>query len=153
MENPTCATCPYWHVRSDIKATLNVSGVIASGAPDPREILVGECMGRPPAPLMVPIQTLKGQGLAPQPFESMTASTRPGCSMHPDTPANALTREYMQRTIRYMEESSKHQARAMEIAEQSEQDRQRWLAEQDMHRARREALDLMLGEISGGGKA
>lgn len=130
MDFPKCETCPHWQRREDVKATLNASSVIAAGAPDPREIVVGECTGEPPQTIMVPVQTIRGQGVAPQPFDRFTQADRPGCSLHPDTPANALAREYMQRTLRYMEESSAYQARAMQIAEQSEADRQRWLAEQ-----------------------
>lgn len=147
MDFPKCATCPHWQRREDVKVTLNVSGVIATGAPDPRQIVVGECTGQPPQTLIVPIQSLQGPGLAPQPFERMTQADRPGCSLHPDTPANVLAREYMLRSLKYMDDSDADRARAMHLAEQSEARAKQWAADVE---ANEKAVRVLLGERGSG---
>lgn len=144
MDFPTCGTCPHWSARDDIKATVNTAGVIARAAPDTRDIVVGECFGQPPQTLMVPTQTLKGQGITPQPFERFTQASRPCCALHPDTPSNRLQREYQEAAKSYMAEASKYQQRAMQIAEQAEADRKRFLEG---------VPDFPIAIINGGGSA
>lgn len=80
QELPRCKTCLHF-VKGGVEARLNTAGKIA-GAPDVATVEAGLCHGNPPSVHIVPMQTLKGDALAPAPFRPPVLADDVGCRFH-----------------------------------------------------------------------
>lgn len=74
----TCSECAFWQHNPTLRAAPNVQSPGGGGAVA-ISLRVGNCFESPPVMHLMPVQTLQGNAIAPQPLRPMTIENEAAC--------------------------------------------------------------------------
>lgn len=73
-----CGACAHWKHNTEMRVGANIAS--PGGGAMLTEVRVGSCHESPPITLIVPIRTMQGDGMAPQPFRPLVLDSDQACS-------------------------------------------------------------------------
>lgn len=74
----TCSSCTYWIKNPHVRVAANPMSP-GGGRDVAVDVCAGNCVVNPPVMELMPVQSLQGQGIVPQPLDPLTLENRRAC--------------------------------------------------------------------------